>query len=127
VAALVRHDASGWNVPVSHVAGHKEHQPGAKSDPTFNMTSFRAAVAREIKEWDEELPVDQTKFNNLMNGWAETDEGQRLIKNAVWTGRLSNDPDPATPAIALQRLYNWAEAEQQSPPSDPSVPPTDTE
>jgi hypothetical protein len=36
----------GWNA--SRVAGHKEHQPGDKSDPTFNMNTFRADVTREI-------------------------------------------------------------------------------
>lgn len=52
VAALVRHEASGWNVAVSRVAGHKEHQPGSKSDPTFNMDTFRGRVAAEIREME---------------------------------------------------------------------------
>lgn len=30
--------------PDGHVIGHKEHQPGDKSDPEFSMPAFRAAV-----------------------------------------------------------------------------------
>lgn len=46
VAALVRQ----LGIPVARVAGHKEHQPGAKTDPTFDMTRFRAAVATELED-----------------------------------------------------------------------------
>lgn len=38
----------GW--PVADIRGHKEHQPGDKSDPTFNMGTFRAGVATRINE-----------------------------------------------------------------------------
>ncbi|MEO3922719.1 N-acetylmuramoyl-L-alanine amidase [Micromonosporaceae bacterium B7E4] len=41
VAALARK----LDVPVSRVAGHKEHQPGSKTDPSFNMDQFRRDVA----------------------------------------------------------------------------------
>jgi N-acetyl-anhydromuramyl-L-alanine amidase AmpD len=53
VAALVRHEAPGWDVTVARVAGHKEHQPGAKSDPSFDMTAFRARVRAEIDGWED--------------------------------------------------------------------------
>jgi|GEM_PF-1807672 hypothetical protein len=53
VAALVRHEASGWDVTVARVAGHKEHQPGAKSDPSFDMTAFRTRVRAEIDGWED--------------------------------------------------------------------------
>jgi hypothetical protein len=53
VHALVHHNASGWSVSVDRVAGHKEHQPGAKSDPTFSMPGFRADVRAYRGEWDE--------------------------------------------------------------------------
>lgn len=42
VAAILRH--TGWPPPV----GHKEHQPGAKVDPTFDMTLFRGRVAAAL-------------------------------------------------------------------------------
>lgn len=45
VAAIMRH----LKLPAARVAGHKEHQPGAKNDPTFNMNSFRDRVAAAIK------------------------------------------------------------------------------
>lgn len=52
VAALVKHQASGYSVTLSRVAGHKEHQPGNKSDPTFSMPGFRADVSQAMKEAD---------------------------------------------------------------------------
>jgi hypothetical protein len=64
VAALVRHDAPGWAVTTGRVAGHKEHQPGAKFDPTFNMSTFRANVSKEIREWDVVSPEDIDKIAN---------------------------------------------------------------
>lgn len=62
VAALVAHHASGWDVHVSRVAGHKEHQPGDKSDPTFNMTRFRGHVAAALAGKDDDVtPEDIEK------------------------------------------------------------------
>lgn len=37
----------GW--PADRLVGHKEHTPNRKTDPTFNMDTFRADVARRIK------------------------------------------------------------------------------
>jgi hypothetical protein len=67
VAALVRHKASGWDVSPSRVAGHREHQPGEKSDPTFNMNSFRTQVWEEIADWEDDGMADitQDRFNTL--------------------------------------------------------------
>lgn len=45
-AAIVK--AMGWPPPV----GHKEHQPGDKPDPEFNMTTFRADVAQAMTGGD---------------------------------------------------------------------------
>jgi hypothetical protein len=45
VAAL----CAGLDIPPARVAGHKEHQPGDKSDPTFNMDKFRSRVAAAMK------------------------------------------------------------------------------
>lgn len=36
----------GWSS--DRLVGHKEHQPGDKTDPTFNMSAFRAEVAQLI-------------------------------------------------------------------------------
>lgn len=37
----------GWSVS-DRVRGHKEHQPGDKSDPTFNMNTFRTNVSAAV-------------------------------------------------------------------------------
>ncbi|WP_431976190.1 peptidoglycan recognition protein family protein [Micromonospora haikouensis] len=66
VAALVRK----LGISVGRVAGHKEHQPwpapagqtSTKSDPEFDMTKFRAAVAAELAGGDDVKPSDQLKI-----------------------------------------------------------------
>lgn len=52
VAAICNH--LGWD-PDSKVIGHKEHQPGDKSDPEFNMNRFRADV-KAVMEGDD-MPI----------------------------------------------------------------------
>ena len=54
VAALVRH----LGIPVSRVVGHKEHQPGDKSDPGFDMDKFRRDVAAAL-EGDDMPSADE--------------------------------------------------------------------
>lgn len=50
VAALCR----AYGIPVTRVAGHKEHQPGEKTDPGFDMDTFRANVANALaRNWME--------------------------------------------------------------------------
>lgn len=53
VAAIRRH--TGWPAPV----GHKEHQPGDKPDPEFNMDRFRADVAAVLAGKDDEMTKDE--------------------------------------------------------------------
>lgn len=53
VAALAAHKSSGYDVTVSRVGGHKEHQPGEKSDPGFDMTQFRRDVAAFLDGGDD--------------------------------------------------------------------------
>lgn len=38
----------GW--AAGRLVGHKEHTPGHKTDPTFNMTNFRTAVTRAMED-----------------------------------------------------------------------------
>lgn len=52
VAAICKR--MGWQ-PDVHVIGHKEHQPGDKSDPEFSMPAFRAAVAGDDGDGDDML------------------------------------------------------------------------
>lgn len=65
VAALVRHEASGWDVTVGRVAGHKEHQPGAKSDPSFDMNTFRSRVRAEISNWEDDMPLNADDLKKI--------------------------------------------------------------
>lgn len=52
VAAL----ALEYGFPVEHIAGHKEHQPGEKTDPSFSMSAFRDNVENRM----ENMPVALT-------------------------------------------------------------------
>lgn len=128
VAALVRHEAPGWDVTVARVAGHKEHQPGAKSDPTFNMGAFRTRVAQEIEEWsmaltDEEIeriatrvearvwnhtepnPYDNGSTNRRMGGdlrMMEYRDDQRALATNVT--RLDGQVIPALARIEARQV-----------------------
>jgi hypothetical protein len=67
----------GW--PASNLVGHKEHCPGRKSDPTFDMNRFRADVTRYISggspapEGDDMLRIVQQL--GTQNFW---------VSNGVW-------------------------------------------
>lgn len=54
VAALVRK----LGISVSRVAGHFEHQPGSKTDPAFNMVTFRADVAQVLAGEDDDVSAE---------------------------------------------------------------------
>lgn len=54
VAAICRH--MGWTS--GHVVGHKEHQPGDKPDPEFDMKQFRALVEEEL---EDDMSVDDVR------------------------------------------------------------------
>lgn len=111
VAALVRHDAAGWNVSVDRVAGHKEHQPGAKSDPTFNMDTFRATVRREINEWGDDVmnAEQERKLDRLL---AAVDQ----LPAETWN-HLETDPLSTAKPAGKGRVGGWlrmAEARAQA-------------
>jgi hypothetical protein len=123
VAALCGH----LSVPPARVAGHKEHQPGSKFDPTFNMDAFRRHVVAELSGEDtEDMPtVDEIwakKFAEYVDengnrvrdprtvadmlfathgatitGWAE----QRLA-NAAILAAVRGDADLAAIKAAIQ-------------------------
>jgi hypothetical protein len=93
VAALVRH----LEVPVSRVAGHKEHQPGAKSDPTFNMDAFRAAV-RAVLEGDDDM--DQSTFNSLLYTALKDPRVAARMKQLPWQYQDEDQPSAHNIVIA---------------------------
>lgn len=119
VAALVRHRASGWDVAVSRVAGHKEHQPGAKNDPSFDMARFRADVRAEIDKWEDEsvTPEDIEKiatavrdkviFDKVITDAAHkppANQPQRKLSVAQWLGYLDHNRNMILAAIASSDL-----------------------
>jgi hypothetical protein len=55
VAAILRH--TGWPAPV----GHKEHQPGDKPDPEFDMARFRRDVAAVLAGEEEDMTPNQAE------------------------------------------------------------------
>lgn len=76
VAALCR----ALDLPVSRVAGHKEHQPGAKSDPTFDMPRFRADVAAALRtgEDQEDDMADASTIKAIAQASAAAVHNQRV-------------------------------------------------
>jgi hypothetical protein len=65
VAAIARHVGFSAN----RVAGHKEHQPGAKTDPSFSMTRFRTDVATAMAHpSDDPLEDDMPTVPEIVNG-----------------------------------------------------------
>ncbi|MFC6017209.1 N-acetylmuramoyl-L-alanine amidase [Plantactinospora solaniradicis] len=50
----------GW--PASRLVGHKEHTPGRKTDPSFNMATFRRDVAAVLAGGeDDEMSVEDVE------------------------------------------------------------------
>jgi hypothetical protein len=66
VAAICRH--LGWE-PTRRVAGHKEHQPGDKSDPTFNMDAFRTRVVQTLANPSGDDMYEQYDRDRLASTW----------------------------------------------------------
>lgn len=100
VAALVAHKATGYDVNVSRVAGHKEHQPGDKPDPTFNMTKFRADVRTAMAGEDDDVWTDDEKQSIMYLG-----EALRRGYTVIRTG-----PDAGKPVEIMRRLNVLADA-----------------
>jgi hypothetical protein len=100
VAALCRR----LGIPASRVGGHKEHQPfpdpvpdrgSSKSDPTFDMNQFRAAVAALIEE--EDMPTAKEIADEL----ARNQTFLEAVSKAVW-GR-KNPSDQLSYAAIVRR------------------------
>jgi hypothetical protein len=102
VAVICRH--FGWD-PFDRVRGHKEHQPGDKSDPTFNMNEFRHQVRARMDELANPTPTP------IPAPVPDRKRGKRMTEY-LWVARFgTNDPDgtPAdggTPKWAVERPYH---------------------
>lgn len=85
VAALVAHQAPGWDVTVARVAGHKEHQPGAKTDPSFDMGAFRSRVRAQIEDGDDDMAtITQADFNARLAGALKDPVITKTLRAIPW-------------------------------------------
>jgi hypothetical protein len=92
VAAIVRHA----NLPPP--VGHKEHQPGDKSDPEFSMATFRADVAREITEWeDDDMFSEQDRTDLGYMAW-------RVEALAYALDTFQGGPEKGKPVPLMRRV-----------------------
>ncbi|MBF9135335.1 N-acetylmuramoyl-L-alanine amidase [Plantactinospora sp. S1510] len=121
VAALVKR----LGIPVSRVAGHKEHQPAAgrpagerstKTDPTFDMNRFRRDVAAVLAGDDQEEDVDDATINKIA-----ARAGQATVRQLMGrTGPTVEQALQPMPAKLAQILANqqvllgkdWVDEEQ---------------
>jgi hypothetical protein len=76
----------GW--PAGRLVGHKEHQPGDKSDPTFAMDRFRSRVAQLLAEGDDMALSDQDLDRIAVAVWGRTNpatgrEYHELVRGLV--------------------------------------------
>lgn len=76
VAAIRAH--TGWSAPV----GHKEHQPGDKPDPEFDMSRFRAQVGAAMAGEDDDMFEDADRHALLV---IKNQIGSLLALHDTWT------------------------------------------
>lgn len=100
VAALCK----GLDVPVARVAGHKEHQPGSKSDPTFDMVKFRSHVAAAMKEEGDDMPTVGEIWGAKWREYIDQDG------NKVRDSRTAADFLVSTHSQAVQAAQSAAQA-----------------
>ncbi|HEU4544427.1 MAG TPA: N-acetylmuramoyl-L-alanine amidase [Jiangellaceae bacterium] len=76
----------GWTA--SNLVGHKEHTPGHKSDPTFNMGEFRANVTQSM-EGEPEMELSSTLTDNS-GQFHGVSVNQTLVWLLKWTNSVAN-------------------------------------
>lgn len=74
----------GWSP--AQLRGHKEHTPGHKTDPTFNMDTFRADVARAMTGEDDMATVNQQDWDALMWRVAGLTDGSQTVQGGPTRG-----------------------------------------
>ncbi len=111
VAALIAR--GGW--PVLRVAGHKEHQPGDKPDPAFDMNQFRRDVAAVMATPGgddmatlDELRVAPWQYKNATAAAAAAARGEDYpdMHAVVWETwrRVQALGAPAAPQLTPEQL-----------------------
>jgi hypothetical protein len=98
---LVRALRDGYDVPNARVLGHKEvAKPlGRKSDPTFSMDSFRAAVARLNPDSEGELDMaDAASIEKKIDSLAyvlglryDVDADRYVVETNRWNAEIERD------------------------------------
>ena len=101
VAALVRR----LGIPVSRVAGHKEHQPGEKSDPSIDMDKFRARVAALLDGEDDDMPTPAEIAAAVWSHDPATRDGKGAVRNRAWRPDAKSNPC-VQPRWALETIWD---------------------
>jgi hypothetical protein len=85
----------GWTP--ERLRGHKEHTPGHKTDPTFNMTAFRGRVAAVLAGEDNDVGtltgVQGEKFDDMhytLTGGINNPAGTGSVPFHVWAEWLTS-------------------------------------
>jgi hypothetical protein len=104
----------GWGV--DRIRGHKEHTPGHKTDPTFNMSLFRMHVEQVMAgrdpwiEEEEDSVFTEAEKNQLMK-WAEAASERinglaKLLDGvpATWSTVNPNAIDPLPLSVAIKSI-----------------------
>lgn len=118
VAAILRH--TGWPPP----GGHKEHQPGDKSDPEFDMARFRADVARVLAGGSDDMEqTDDLAYKTPHNparkvGHVFTDISNLRDALIDETDAVPGDPNYPKDGSILGRLLIAAESPAEPAPVD---------
>jgi hypothetical protein len=76
VAAICRH----LDINEQRVALHREHQPGDKSDPTFDGPAFRARVAHHLGSGEDDMQATGRDIHpDISNAQALRDVWDRMV------------------------------------------------
>ncbi len=113
VAALAAHREAGYEVPLAHVIGHGEHQPGQKTDPWFDMNQFRRDVAGVMDGADM---YEQTDRDTAL---ADTWRMLTILENRPAAEyQLAGEPAPRKEPNLLKAQLDRIEAALEHPVSD---------
>lgn len=90
----------GW--AADRLVGHKEHTPGRKTDPSFDMSRFRRDVAALLAGEDEDMPTAKEVVDELLGRTvASPTLGDRTVADWLKGGHLAaRDAAPTRAEVA---------------------------
>ncbi len=110
------HNGNCW-----HDSWEGSHQRRSSSDRGHIHISSRTDYVHKPTSYvpfQEDLPVDQSTFNKLMDGWANTTNGQRAIGDAVMNAQVGSKAVPhRTVRQGLGDLFNQLRPALVMPPT----------